>query len=189
MKLKSLIAALLIGVMPLSQAPAAETAAEPNDYRTDRYRAPVPATLKGARVIDTDAAEALKANGAVFIDVFPQAPKPPNLPKSTVWRAPKHETIKDAVWLPNVGYGVLNDEFKAYFQTGLEKLSGGDKTKELVFFCLRDCWMSWNAAKRALEWGYENIVWYPDGVDGWREWNLPTERVAATTFSTETAGK
>ena len=28
--------------------------------------------------------------------------------------------------------------------------------------------MSWNAAKRALSWGYSNVAWYPDGTDGWR---------------------
>lgn len=152
-----------------------KNAPEPGDYRTGEYRAPVPATLKGGKVIDTDAAEALFKSGDVFIDVFPQAPKPANLPKSTVWREPKHTTIKGAVWLPNVGYGVLNDEFEKYFRDGLARLTGGDKAKPLVFFCLRDCWMSWNAAKRALEWGHTDVTWYPDGVDGWKEWNLQVE--------------
>ncbi|MEQ8823594.1 MAG: PQQ-dependent catabolism-associated CXXCW motif protein [Filomicrobium sp.] len=153
-----------------------EFAPEPDTYRMDTYRAPVPKTLKGGRVIDTEAAEALMEKGdAVFIDVYPQAPKPPNLPKTTVWRTPRHNTIKGAVWLPNVGYGVLNPNFEKYFRTGLEKFSGDDKAKTLVFFCLRNCWMSWNAAKRALEWGHTNVVWYPDGTDGWKEWNLPTE--------------
>jgi len=145
---------------------------EPDDYRTGEYRAPVPATLKGGKVVDTEAAEALFKSGAIFIDVFPQAPKPANLPKSTIWREPRHTTIKGAVWLPNVGYGVLNDEFEKYFRDGLDRLTVGDKTKPLVFFCLRDCWMSWNAAKRALEWGHTDVTWFPDGVDGWKEWNL-----------------
>jgi PQQ-dependent catabolism-associated CXXCW motif protein len=160
----------------LSVVLAGEAVPEPADYRTNEYRAPVPATLKGARVIDTEEAETLLEKGeAIFIDVYPQAPKPPNLPKSTVWRTPKHETISDAVWLPNVGYGLLNPDFEKYFRDGLARLTGGDKTKPLVLFCLRDCWMSWNAAKRALEWGHENVLWYPDGTDGWKEWSLPTE--------------
>jgi rhodanese-related sulfurtransferase len=29
--------------------------------------------------------------------------------------------------------------------------------------------MSWNAAKRALELGYANIIWYPEGADGWEK--------------------
>ena len=33
--------------------------------------------------------------------------------------------------------------------------------------------MSWNAAKRALGYGYSNVAWYPDGTDGWEHANLP----------------
>lgn len=150
---------------------------EPEDYRTDHYRAPVPATLKGGKVIDTESAEKMIKEGALFIDVFPQAPRPPGLPKSTVWRAPKHDSIKGAVWLPNVGYGVLNAEFENYFRENLAKLTGDDMAKPLVFFCLRDCWMSWNAAKRAIEWGHTQVTWFPDGVDGWKEWNLEVTQV------------
>ncbi|MEM7239896.1 MAG: PQQ-dependent catabolism-associated CXXCW motif protein, partial [Pseudomonadota bacterium] len=36
-----------------------------------------------------------------------------------------------------------------------------------LVFCLAGCWMSWNAAKRALEYGYTDVYWYPDGTDGW----------------------
>ncbi len=178
MQLNTIIAALTAVVMLFTLPALAdeETVPEPDGYRHAKYRSPVPATLKGGRVVDTEAAEAvMKAGKAVFVDVFPQAPKPPNLPKGTVWRTPKHTTIKGAVWLPNVGYGVLNPQFKTYFRAGLEEVSGGDKSKPLVFFCLRNCWMSWNAAKRALEWGHTDVIWYPDGVDGWKEWNLETE--------------
>jgi PQQ-dependent catabolism-associated CXXCW motif protein len=51
----------------------------------------------------------------------------------------------------------------------------GDQTKALVVYCLRDCWMSWNAAKRILGMGYPNVVWYPDGTDGWAEADLPLQ--------------
>jgi hypothetical protein len=33
----------------------------------------------------------------------------------------------------------------------------------LCFYCLADCWMSWNAAKRALSLGYSNVAWYREG--------------------------
>jgi rhodanese-related sulfurtransferase len=33
--------------------------------------------------------------------------------------------------------------------------------------------MSWNAAKRALTYGYSNISWYPLGSDGWEQAGLP----------------
>lgn len=143
---------------------------EPRDYRMDNYRAPVPATLKGAKVIEAEEAVKLFADqSAIFIDVYPRAPKPPNLPKNTVWRDPIHMSIKGAYWLPNVGYGVVSPQTETYFKTQLKRLSEGEKSKALVFFCLKDCWMSWNAAKRALTYGYSNVIWFPDGTDGWQE--------------------
>lgn len=152
---------------------AGEIVAEPTDYRMSDFRAPVPATLAGARVVDTAAALQLMQAGAVMIDVYPRPPKPPNLPANTVWRDPMHESIEGALWLPNVGYGKLAADSEAYFRTHLERLSGADKAKALVFFCLENCWMSWNAAKRALEWGYTNVIWFPDGTDGWRAGGHP----------------
>ena len=42
-----------------------------------------------------------------------------------------------------------------------------------MIYCLRDCWMSWNAAKRILSMGYVNVPWYPEGTDGWTDELLP----------------
>lgn len=143
---------------------------EPNSYRTDYYRTPVPLTLKGARVLSTsDAMKLWSAKAAVFIDVYPHPPKPAGLPAGTIWRESSHMTIEDAEWLPNVGYGVLSPEHDAYFRRNLSALTNRNKAKPLVFFCLRNCWMSWNAAKRALSYGYSNVAWYRDGTDGWQE--------------------
>jgi len=143
---------------------------EPDEYRNDNYRSPVPLTLKGATVLsDREALNLWDAKTAVFIDVYPHPPKPPNLPAETLWRETTHQSIENAVWLPNVGYGVLSQANDAYFRRSLDDLSGGDKTKKLVFFCLRDCWMSWNAAKRALSYGFSDVDWYRDGTDGWQE--------------------
>ena len=143
---------------------------EPCAYRTDDYRKPVPLTLKGATVLSgADALKTWSAKTAVFIDVYPHPPKPADLPAGTIWRDTSHMTIEDAVWLPNVGYGVLSAEHDAYFRRNLATLTKGDKTKPLVFFCLKNCWMSWNAAKRALNYGYTNVEWYRDGSDGWQE--------------------
>jgi PQQ-dependent catabolism-associated CXXCW motif protein len=148
--------------------------AEPPGYRMDEYRKPVPATLKGAKVISTDEAIALwTSKSATFIDVYPYAPKPDSLPSTTVWREPVHYSIEDAKWLPNVGYGVLSEPTETFFKTHLEALTGADKSKPLVFFCLRNCWMSWNSAKRALTYGYSNVIWFPDGTDAWQETGQP----------------
>jgi PQQ-dependent catabolism-associated CXXCW motif protein len=150
-------------------APDHDAVVEPESYRTDDYRKPVPLTLKGATVLSSsEAMKVWSAKTAVFIDVYPHPPKP-NLPAGTIWRDTPHQTIEDAVWLPNVGYGVLSPANDRYFRRSLDVLTKADKAKPLVFFCLRNCWMSWNAAKRALSYGYTHVLWYPDGTDGWQE--------------------
>ncbi|GEO87291.1 MULTISPECIES: PQQ-dependent catabolism-associated CXXCW motif protein [Alphaproteobacteria] len=144
------------------------TVEEPDAYRNEEFRAPVPASLSGATVVSTDEAYALwQAGDVAFIDVLPHPPKPANLPEGTVWNEKPRISIEGAIWLPNTGYGKLADITLAYFKSGLEKASGGDKAKPLLFFCLPECWMSWNAAKRALELGYRRVYWYPDGSEGW----------------------
>ncbi|HMN38597.1 MAG TPA: PQQ-dependent catabolism-associated CXXCW motif protein [Hyphomicrobium sp.] len=170
----------LAGHADVGEAPPAnaERPPEPADYRMDEYRKPVPATLKGATVLTSQkASELWTSKHAIFVDVYPRAPKPPNLPKGTLWREPIHHSIENATWLANVGYGVISAEIETYFQNNLEKLTGGDKSKAVVFYCLRDCWMSWNAAKRAMTYGYTNVMWYPDGTDGWQEIGMPVTQV------------
>ena len=66
-------------------------------------------------------------------------------------------------------------ETENYFRLGLEPVTQSDGAKLLVFYCLRDCWMSWNAAKRALALGYKNVALYPHGTDGWEAAELPLQ--------------
>jgi PQQ-dependent catabolism-associated CXXCW motif protein len=167
-------AVALLAIAGAGAALAAEP--EPPGYRGEPYRAPVPATLRGAVVVDDEAAHALWWSRRVaFIDVLPRAPRPEGLPEGTLWRDPPHASIPGALWLPNTGYDALADETLAYFRTGLATATEGDPTTPVVFFCLQDCWMSWNAAKRALELGYTRVFWYPAGTDGWAAFGLPLE--------------
>jgi PQQ-dependent catabolism-associated CXXCW motif protein len=171
------LAGFIVATLSLvAVANAADVIPEPEGYRTDNYRAPVPATLKGARVVTTEDAEAIwHAGSAVFIDVLPHAPKPPNLPPDTVWRDKPRFNIPGSVWLPDTGYGALAVPTEDYLRTGLSRAMRSDRTKLLVFYCQANCWMSWNAAKRALSIGYTNVAWYPEGTDGWQQADLPVE--------------
>jgi PQQ-dependent catabolism-associated CXXCW motif protein len=147
---------------------------EPPGYRIHDYRAPTPGTLKGARIVTTAEAEALwRDNTAIFIDVLPRAPRPANLPPGTVWRDRPRSNIPRSIWLPDTGYGDIAPAAEDYLRRNVERITGGDRTKLLVVYCLRDCWMSWNAAKRLLAMGYVNVAWYPDGTDGWSDALLP----------------
>ncbi|PPD40579.1 MAG: rhodanese [Methylocystis sp.] len=168
-----------LGIAVVATSAAADMKApppEPEAYRMDAYRAPVPATLKGAHVIDTAKAFAIwSAKEAVFIDALPHAPKPEGLPKTAVWREQPRFDIPGSLWLPDTGFGAISEATQRYFERGLVKASGGDRKKPLVFYCLEDCWMSWNAAKRAMTLGYANVSWYPDGTDGWAAAQHPLE--------------
>jgi PQQ-dependent catabolism-associated CXXCW motif protein len=157
-----------------SAAFAQQDVAEPDDYRIDNYRAPVPATLAGARVLTTAETEEIwRAKIGVFIDVLPRPPKPRNLPEGTVWRDKPHSNIPGSVWLPDTGYGRLAPATEDYLQRGLTRASQGNKAALFVIYCQANCWMSWNAAKRVLSFGYANVAWYPEGTDGWERGKLP----------------
>lgn len=173
--MKRALAAFAILLPVLSHA---QQVPEPDEYRMEHYRAPVPATLAGGIVVGPEAAHVLWEEGAVaFIDVLPQAPKPENLPKGTIWRDKPRDTIPGAMWLPNVGYGAIADVTDQYFRDGLAEATGGDTAHPVLFFCLAECWMSWNAAKRALGYGYRTVYWLPEGTDGWTFQEYPLMRV------------
>ena len=167
----SLAIALSVGAATATDAPP-----EPPDYRTDDYRSPTPATLRGATVLSTEAAHALwHSHDAAFIDVLPQPPRPVGLPASTIWRPKAREDVPGSVWLPDTGYGTLAPIMEQYFEHGLQQATDGNRNRMIVFYCLADCWMSWNAAKRAMALGYQRVAWYPDGTDGWAARQLPLE--------------
>jgi PQQ-dependent catabolism-associated CXXCW motif protein len=171
---KEAIVLLAAGFLGLSGPAWAGDVAEPSGYRMDEYRAPMPDTLSGATVLTTKQAEALwREKKAVFFDVMPYTPKPANLPAGTIWRDKVRDDIPGSIWLANVGYGALSEETAAYFRRGLEANTGADKARPIVFYCMTNCWMSWNAAKRAIEWGYRSVNWYPLGADGWESSGLP----------------
>ena len=145
---------------------------DPNGYRIEQFRAPVPATVDDAKTIHVEHLRRLldTADGAVvLIDVLPAPPRPPRLAEGTLWLPPPHLSIPGANWLPNVGFGRLSDELDAYFRASLRRLTDADKTRPVVIFCEADCWMSWNAARRAAEYGYASVYWYPEGTTGWEQ--------------------
>jgi PQQ-dependent catabolism-associated CXXCW motif protein len=147
---------------------------EPESYRIEHLRAPTPASLRGARVVHTPEAEAIwRSRSAAFIDVLPNPPRPADLPAGTLWRGQRRLNIPGSTWYPDVGYAQLSAPREHYFRSGLERVTHGDRAMPIVLYCLRDCWMSWNAAKRAVSWAYTAVIWYPDGTDGWQDAGLP----------------
>lgn len=149
---------------------------EPEGYRMDDYRAPSPATVAGGVMLDTNAAHQLWESGAaVWIDVLPAPRRPENLPPSALWMPLPHRDIPGSLWLPDIGRGALSPDVEGYFRDHLATATKLRKDAAVVFYCLADCWMSWNAAKRAASWGYTQIYWYRDGTDGWDAAKLPMQ--------------
>lgn len=156
---------------------------EPLEYRQSDYDAPVPNSLKGAKIVgDKEVYEIWSKKQAAIIDVMPNIPRPKGLPKGSIWKGRSRYSIPGAMWLPLIGFGTLDQTAKNQFKKGLEKATAGDKNAAILFLCRANCWMSWNAAKRALEWGYTNIIWYPDGSTGWTFWEWPTEKLVPEKF-------
>jgi PQQ-dependent catabolism-associated CXXCW motif protein len=145
-------------------------------YRLGDYRAPVPETVPGGRRISTAEARRLhEAGGAVWVDVLPAPRRPHGLAADALWRPSPHRGIPGSLWLPEVGRGALPGALEAWFRDTLAHVMQGDLERPLVLYCLSDCWMSWNAAKRAAGFGYRTVFWYADGVDAWEAAGLPTE--------------
>jgi len=151
----------------------------PDGYRQDDYRAPVPDSVPGGKVLHLPAMrELLARGGAVLVDVLPAPRRPDAMRPGSPWLPQPHRTLPGALWWPDVGRGALPPDMEAWFAERLRAVTGCDPTRLVVFFCLNNCWMSWNAARRAAALGVR-AGWFPEGVDGWDAAGLPTQAVRA----------
>lgn len=166
----AIVAALtadMVVVAPAAQLPEGVDPA--TGFRMGNYRAPTPDWVPGGIVIDGDTlADLLPKKLRIAIDVYAQGVVADPIGGGWAVSEP-HMSIPGAVWLPFVGSGKLTPMQEAYYRTSLTRLTANDRARGLVFFCLADCWHSWNAAKRAADWGYTDVAWYPLGTDGWVE--------------------
>jgi PQQ-dependent catabolism-associated CXXCW motif protein len=150
--------------------PAAAEVAEPPSYWTGPMRGEVPATLAGAQVVATEELAALLRRGrVVLVDAAGLEPRPAGLPNDALWIPAAHPVIEGSVWLPGLGSGDLDAGARAFFEAELAKITDDSLDRAIVFYCHPKCWASWNAAKRAIGYGYKNVYWYPEGVEGWQD--------------------
>jgi len=126
--------------------------------RTADFHAPTPREVPGAKTIGTSALR----------DSL-QAQPPPFL--FDVLGGEVHASLPGAIWLPGAGRGQsLTDTVQARFAQVLNALTKGDRKRSLVFFCQgTQCWLSYNAALRAVALGYEAVYWYRGGIEAWIE--------------------
>ena len=163
-----LAVALLCSTVALAQTPAKPGAmygdedrdwnvAPARTFRTDEYHAPTPRAIPGGRVVTTYELSQMLA----------QEPRPYVI---DVLGGGVHRTIAGAFWMVGAGAGDMTPAEEKRFVEAMGKFSGGNKSQPLVFFCVdSQCWLSYNAALRAIAAGYTNVMWYRGGVAAWRQ--------------------
>lgn len=170
--------ALAQGFGPAEEARDFGVRAEPA-LRTAEHAAPTPLDLPGGRTISTAALRELIVNAdagrrPLLIDVLGGS---------------GHASLPGSIWLPDAGRGSsFEDALQARLSRTLQVLSGGDRSRPLVFFCQGPhCWLSYNTALRALKLGYTQVYWYRGGIEAWLaaggtllpprvSWESPQER-------------
>jgi len=145
----------------------------PVGFRMNHYRAATPDRVPGGTLVDVVAVERLIEKGATMVDVMGAGLFATEGLDGAWIIDKKHLSIDSGVWLPNVGRGFLTERLDAFFRSELKRLSGDDLSHPFIFYCVADCWMAWNAAKRAALWGYMNVYWFPEGTDGWKRAGNP----------------
>ena len=168
--------------MAVAPAYADPNVAVPQSYRLDDYRAPVPDTVPGAEVLHIPEMQQLVARrDAILIDVLPAPRRPASMRPGTPWLPTRHPSLPGSMWWPEIGRGALPETVQARLLQRLREVTQDDLARKIVFFCLADCWMSWNAARRAAEMGFR-AAWFPEGVDGWQTAGLPTQDTLPEAF-------
>jgi PQQ-dependent catabolism-associated CXXCW motif protein len=149
---------------------------EPPGFWTGPINSAVPATLAGGKVIH-DARRLqtlLKRPGTVVIDVSNAPRRPDNLATGAPWLPLPHQAIPGSLWIPGAGLGEIPPPVNDFFRKQLAAATDGDLARRVVIYCHQTCWLSWNAAKRAIGYGYRNVYWYRDGIEGWKAAHFPT---------------
>jgi PQQ-dependent catabolism-associated CXXCW motif protein len=142
---------------------------EPAGFWTGPINSAVPATIAGGKVIHAqEVAAFLKQTKALVIDVSNEPKKPAGMAPDAPWLPPPQEVIPGGVWLPGAGMGDIATDTDAFFRDYLSQATGGDLDHPIMIYCHERCWLSWNAAKRAINYGYRRVHWFPEGVEGWR---------------------
>ena len=139
------------GVQPSSQ------------LHTGPMHGPTPASIPGGQVITTKGLMELVQGRQTPYFLFDVLGGADTLPGAM-----------PAAWLSQPGS--FNDQTQQQFAQMLQQGTQGRKDTPLVFYCLStQCWMSYNAALRAINAGYTNVLWYRGGIDAWKMAGLPTQ--------------
>jgi len=126
--------------------------------------APTPNQIPGGQLVTTKGVHALVRGAGVPVLIF------------DVLGA--GETLPNAIAaVPASQPGSFQDQTQQQFGQFLAQVTQGRTDTPLVFYCQGvQCWMSYNAALRAINLGYRNVLWYRGGLEAWKHAGLPTQQ-------------
>jgi PQQ-dependent catabolism-associated CXXCW motif protein len=124
------------------------------------FHGPTPNRIPGGQLITTAGLLPLLQQG-IPVRVFDVLGGPQALPNAI-----------PAAWAARPGS--FDDETQAQLQQLLRQATRGRDDVPLVFYCGGpQCWMSYNAALRAIQLGYRNVLWYRGGLEAWQRSGQP----------------
>jgi PQQ-dependent catabolism-associated CXXCW motif protein len=130
----------------------------PQQQLQTNLHGPTPTSIPGGQVVTTDRLLAMyqqgMQNGSLL--VFHVLGPGPTLPNA-----------QNAVGASQAG--TFQDQTQQQFGQYLQQVTQGNKAVPMVFYCQStQCWMSYNAALRAINMGYTQVYWYRGGIEAWQ---------------------
>jgi rhodanese-related sulfurtransferase len=135
-----------------------------NQLHSGAMHSPTPTSIPGGQVVTTKGLVALVQGKQLQYFLFDVLGGLETLPGAIA-----------SAWTSQPG--TFNDQVQQQFSQMLRQGTQGRTDVPLVFYCLStECWMSYNAALRAINAGYKNVLWYRGGIEAWQAAGLPTQR-------------
>lgn len=161
----------------------------PDGYRITNYRGKLPDSAGNAITLTTDQLRDLEQEAKVLmLDVA--GIRYYDITENGEFITPEHHrSIPGAVWLPVIGWGVLEPWQQEYMDESLRELTAENHAVPIVVFCKVDCWLGWNVVHRISAMGYRNIYWFPGGTEIWEDAGYPLQDITPLPLSKDLAAR
>lgn len=161
----------------------------PDGYRVTAYRGKLPESVGSAVTLTAKKLhDAPWKSTAVLLDVA--GIRHYDITENGDFITPeRHKSIPGAIWLPVIGWGVLEPWQQEYMRESLRELTDENLATPIVVFCKVDCWLGWNVVRRLSEIGYRNIYWFPGGIEIWEDEGYPVDDITPFPLSKDLAAR
>lgn len=148
----------MAAIQTLLQQETQDFGVQPIQQLQTQLHGPTPTSIPGGQVITTDRLLALyqqgQQNGLLVFHVLGLGDTLPFAQNAAPASQP----------------GTFDDQTQQEFGQYLQQVTQGNKARPMVFYCLNtQCWMSYNAALRAIHMGFTQVYWYRGGIEAWQQ--------------------